>query len=451
MGRNNKLHRASPWKSAFYNGLSTFFALAFAVLFYFLLLRLSSVFAVIARILKVLRPVICGLIIAYLMNPTVNFLRKVTLPLCRKIFKKDKPASICSKAVSVAGGVLLFVFIVVGVGWLIIPRAVNSVIDLIDTVSAHYNDYLDVVNHYIVRYDSLRPIVNSAFSSFNNWLVTDLSTTLKAVGTSVYSGALDVLGVLKDLFIGLMVAIYLLFSKDLFKAQIRKVLCALFSPKTVSTIVKTSAKTDQIFGGFIVGKLIDSLIIGVLCFIGLTILGFHSCSVLVAVIVGVTNVIPVFGPFIGAIPSALIIWVSQGRLRDCLYFVIFIIILQQLDGNIIGPKILGDSTGLSSFWVIVSIVIFGGFFGVFGMLIGVPCFALLYFIASTLIRRKLDAKGLPLESYCYADGFTAQKQGVEVDPSKSLDENDTLEEENVASSTDQTTSEKEQEGQDLTV
>lgn len=163
-------------------------------------------------------------------------------------------------------------------------------------------------------------------------------------------------------------------------------------------ILHLTLKSNEIFGGFIIGKLIDSAIIGVLCFIGLSILNMPY-ALLVSVIVGVTNVIPFFGPYIGAIPSAVLIMLADPR--KGLYFILFILVLQQIDGNIIGPKILGDSTGLSAFWVVFSILLGGGLFGFVGMILGVPTFAVIYYVINMLINHRLEVKKLPTETECY--------------------------------------------------
>ena len=198
--------------------------------------------------------------------------------------------------------------------------------------------------------------------------------------------------------IGVIVSVYVLFSKEKFVSQTKKTVYAVFSTRNANAILHLTRKSNEIFGGFIIGKIIDSAIIGVLCFIGISILRMPYVM-LVSVIVGVTNVIPFFGPYIGAIPSAVLIMLAD-PLKG-VYFVIFIFLLQQLDGNFIGPKILGNSTGLSAFWVIFSILLGGGLFGFPGMLMGVPTFAVIYYIVQTIVNRRLENKNLPTQSDFY--------------------------------------------------
>lgn len=223
----------------------------------------------------------------------------------------------------------------------------------------------------------------------------------------VTTGVIGVVKILFNVIIGIIISIYVLMSKEVFIGQSKKVVYAMFSGKKANAIIHTVHKSNEIFGGFISGKILDSLIIGILCFICLYFMKMPY-SVLVSVIVGVTNVIPFFGPYLGAVPSTILIMLAnpiQG-----LYFVIFILVLQQIDGNIIGPKILGDSTGLSSFWVVFAILMGGGLFGIPGMIIGVPLFAVIFYILRRALNYIIQKKQLPLDSKNY---IWAEKLDIE--------------------------------------
>ena len=222
----------------------------------------------------------------------------------------------------------------------------------------------------------------------------------KEILGSLTSGIFAVLRVTMNLVIGFIVAAYVLAEKEHFFGQGRKIVFALFSEKAGKSIIEKSRKCNEIFGGFVIGKIIDSLIIGVLTFILLSIFNMPY-TMLVSIIVCVTNVIPFFGPFIGAIPSFFLILLIDPI--KALWFLLIIFLIQQLDGNIIGPKILGNSTGLSAFWVMFAILIAGGLFGFAGMLFGVPVFAIIYYLLSEWIRGKLKKKNLPLETENYMD------------------------------------------------
>ncbi len=201
-----------------------------------------------------------------------------------------------------------------------------------------------------------------------------------------------------NFLIGIIVVVYVMTIQDTLLGQCKKVIYALFPAKKGNVIIKTIRKSNDIFGGFVIGKIIDSAIIGVIAYVGCVILQMPS-AFLVAFIIGVTNIIPFFGPFIGAIPSVLLVLI-QSPIHG-LYLTIFILVLQQVDGNIIGPKILGDKTGLASFWVLTSILIAGGLFGFFGMVLGVPVFAVLYYIWQEFVKYRMKKKNLSADTKDY--------------------------------------------------
>ena len=246
----------------------------------------------------------------------------------------------------------------------------------------------------------LENVMKEATTFIQNWMRTDLMDKVNEWMTQLTAGVILMVREILNFIIGMIVSIYVLFSKEKFMCQAKKLVYAIFRPTKANLILHVGSKSNEIFGGFIIGKIIDSAIIGVLCFIGLSILNIPY-TLLVSVIVGVTNVIPFFGPYIGAIPSALLIFLADPV--KGVYFVIFIILLQQFDGNILGPKILGESTGLSSFMVIVAIMVGGGLFGVPGMIVGVPVFAVLNAAVWKLIGRSLDEKDMSADAEFYRD------------------------------------------------
>jgi len=230
-----------------------------------------------------------------------------------------------------------------------------------------------------------------ATKKFFPWLESEFLPSVNIVASGFANGVISVLNVLYNLFIGIIVAIYILASKDTFSAQAKKVVYGIFKKEHADVVISYVRIADGMFSGFIVGKIVDSTIVGILCFAAMTIMGLPY-ALLISVIVGVTNIIPVFGPYIGLVPSALLILIVNPM--QALYFVILIAVLQQIDGNIIGPAILGESTGLSAFWVLFSILLFGGLWGIVGMIIGVPLFAMNYRIVADFINWKLSAKQL---------------------------------------------------------
>ena len=270
---------------------------------------------------------------------------------------------------------------------------------LVTNINTYLANSKDMLINLTGNSEAMTTFINENFSKLgkfvNSWIDNIVfEDMLTMISNSIFS----VLKVLYNLIIGYIISIYVLFDKEKFKAQIKKLLYTFFDNETINIILENVRYTDRVFGGFFTGKLIDSLIIGILCFIAMLILDMPYALV-VAMIVGITNIIPYFGPFIGAVPSAFLIFlVSPGK---SIVFLIFILILQQFDGNILGPKILGSKTGLSSFWVLFSLIIFGGLFGMVGMIIGVPIFSILYSFVNGLVKKRLKDKNLPIDSKDY--------------------------------------------------
>jgi len=275
-------------------------------------------------------------------------------------------------------------------------------VQLVANIETYYYTVAGWIQHLFENNPALEQFVAEQMGDFytdtSSWLRNDVLPQATALVTVLSGSVLSIAGFFGDLLIGIIVSVYFLNTKELIAAHTRKVIYSVFAEDHVYWILRGARKADAIFSGFVRGKLLDSLIIGLLCFIGCTLLKMPYTP-LISVVVGVTNVIPFFGPFLGAIPSAfLILLVSP---LQCLYFSLFILALQQLDGNIIGPKILGDKTGLSNIWVILAILVSGSFFGFIGMFFGVPLFACLYSLAHFLAEVRLDKKGMPTDTESY--------------------------------------------------
>lgn len=394
-------------------GMTAFLVIVAGVLFFFALLRLDAIMAGLKKIYEILTPVISGLVIAFLLNPLMNRIEKLLVLGLSKISRKEKVITKIARVVAITISLLVLLAIVVALFSLLIPELYNSIRDLVLTLPSYISSGIEHVNE-MVQADTkagrfMKDALLQSGDALENWLKSiDVLEQTNVLMTSLTTGVISVVGTIMDLLIGVIVATYVLFSKEKFMRQGRKMVYALAKPKYANQILHIGKKANSIFGGFLIGKIIDSAIIGVLCFIGLSILRMPY-SLLVSVIVGVTNVIPFFGPFIGAIPSAILILLVDPI--KGVYFIIFVLVLQQLDGNVIGPKILGDSTGLSAFWVIVAILVGGGLFGVMGMIIGVPTFALLYYIVKMSINQKLKQKHLPTETDCYTQQNFVNEDG----------------------------------------
>lgn len=288
----------------------------------------------------------------------------------------------------------------------LVPQLIDSITTLINNAESYYNQIYDWADNLLKKNPNISNWVRlnleryyqDALSLLTEKILPGAQQMLTSVTGGVISSILGVVVFAKNLIIGIIISVYLLAMKEQSLARCCKLLYGVLSERAANLVMRGTRRTDEIFSGFVRGKLLDSLIIGILCFIGGSILNLPYTP-LVSVVVGVTNIIPFFGPFLGAIPSAfLILLVSP---KQCLIFIIFVIVLQQFDGNILGPKILGSATGISSFWVVVTILLGGGFFGVLGMFLGVPVFACLQELVKHLIDRRLTQRNMPTEAYAY--------------------------------------------------
>ncbi|MBR4909733.1 MAG: AI-2E family transporter [Clostridia bacterium] len=382
-----------------FKGITAFLVIAASILFAFLVFNIRDVWSFIKRIISVFNPVIFGLVIAYLVNPMVNFFDGNIYKLTARAFKKPESAKKTSYFTSVILGMLIFVFLIVGFFWMIIPQFISSMGSFIDALPEKIDAFSAWGDNFLKENEYLKGAFTGMIDYERNWLTNDVSSFVGYIATGAWSVAWGALNFVKEFALGIIFAIYILLNRDRLIKHCKKALYAFLSDKTVGRILSWTSKSHKVFSGFINGKLLDSLIIFVLCFIGTAALGIPY-AVIVSVIVGITNFIPVFGPYIGGIPSAILVTIAD-PLKG-LYFIIFIILLQTLDGNVIGPKILGDKTGLSTFWVMVAIVVGGGLFGVIGMLVGVPAFAVIYYAFTLLVNFRLKQKNKPTDSNAYS-------------------------------------------------
>lgn len=359
--------------------LSNLFVVCVGIAFYLFWSNFDSVFRQLSGLSKILSPFIIGFAVAYLLNIPVRYMEE-------KVFAKFKAKRGLS-ILTVYVIALALLGILLGA---VIPQVVQSVVDLVNNTESYLNNLNAVMLWATDRFGLDQSELEPLFLSYKDLLgkaTAMLSTALPQVlnfGMAVGNGLVTTLT-------ALIASIYMLGSKHSLISQLKCLTYAFFPKNRADELLRVSRHANEIFSGFIGGKIIDSAIIGVLCFIGMNILGMQY-ALLISIVVGVTNVIPFFGPFIGAIPSVMILLIVDPW--DAVYFAIFVLALQQFDGNILGPKILGDSTGLSAIWVLVSIIVGGGLFGFTGMLLGVPTFAVLYSLTKEWVTKKLAEKGL---------------------------------------------------------
>ena len=374
-------------KPYLYGMLAGFGAISLSIIFFFLIYRFDGFGDAISTLTGILMPFIYGAVIAYLLKPVCN-----TIEAFLRRFIPEKMKGLIN-ALSVTFTILFGLLLIYALCMMIIPQLITSVTTLYYTAQANITKFMYWANHleFIEKNEQIMELLNSAYAALNTNLDTWIKNTLLPSMQNILSGAalgvLNVVVVLKNLVIGIIVAVYMLASRKRFVQQGKMVLYSVVKPRWASLITEEVKYADRMFGGFINGKILDSAIIGVLCYIGCLIFKFPS-ALLVSVIIGVTNVIPFFGPFIGAIPATLLILI-QNPIK-ALWFVLFVLVLQQLDGNIIGPKILGNTTGLSSFWVLFAILLFGGLWGFVGMIVGVPLFAVIYDVIKKLVIHGLE-------------------------------------------------------------
>lgn len=379
------------WKDYYHKGLAAFITIAMCILFFFLLFRFDRIQAYARMIMKILRPFAFGAVIAYLLSPVCNWFER----RMAEFFDLEKrPEETARKLKKLFSGISIFLslFLFCFVIYVLVAMVVSQVFSSIQMLVNSMPGYIVTMTSWLenlVREDVF--LINYVEQYSEQILngVQDFARTqlLPNINNIISGGSISVLTLLvtvKDLVIGLIVAVYFMNSRRLFAHQAKLVVRAVFSPKedlkedrmqAADWILKEADIINDYLGGFIKGKLLDSLIIGLICMIFTSIVDMPY-AVLVSVVIGVTNIIPFFGPFIGAIPTAILILVVDPV--KCVYFIIFILVLQQFDGNILGPKILGNTTHLSSFWVLFAILLFGGVFGIVGMVIGVPVFAFFY-------------------------------------------------------------------------
>jgi len=364
---------------------------------YNMLHNFTSYKAAFRRMIGILLPVIYGFSIAFVLNPVERFFEKKVWPRV----SRGKLSAKWNRGIAVFSTYVVAILVIAVFLSVVIPQVTSSIAGIVSNLSAYFNGvtgWLNSLSNMLPKeeifQETLEKINESAqtiLEAFYSWLSALLPMALNAT-KNLTTG-------LTNLVLGIIISIYFLFGKERFFAQLKKVLYALFPQDFVKRLIDVTHTSNRIFSGFISGKLLDSLIIGILCFVGMSLFRMPM-AMLVSVIVGVTNVIPYFGPFIGAIPSALIVFLVDPI--KALWFVFFVIFLQQFDGNILGPRILGDSIGLPAFWVIFAILLFGGYFGVFGMFVGVPAFAVIYSVLKIWMEGRLSRKNMPTDTKSYA-------------------------------------------------
>lgn len=382
------------WNSKYTTIAIYSFIVAISVILFYLAISQVTIFTdKLDSILVVMQPFIIGFSIAYIVNFLLNFYENKVFET--KYIKKIKLKS--KRGLAILFSYITTFFIISMFVKFLLPQLIDSVVGLVNDIPSYITNTTNFVNEIIMKLnieDQYSQVLMDNFNSLVNYIIRFATNLIPALGGFLASVASSIWNVI----LGIIVSVYLLIDKEKLCALSKKITYGLFPELYADEIIKLVDRSNYTFGRFLVGKIIDSLIIGVLTFIILTIFKMPY-TILVSVIVGITNIIPFFGPFIGAIPSFIIIlFVSPVQ---ALWFLLIILFIQQLDGNVIGPKILGDSIGISAFWILFSILVAGKLLGIVGMIIGVPLFAIFYSIVKEFIESKLRKKGLKTETKEY--------------------------------------------------
>ena len=395
--------KMKPLHSYMWQGITWFLVIVACIAFAFLVWRIQDVMHFLNSILSILKPIIVGLIMAYILNPIMKSIENLLYRLDRKN-PEDLKTKQKIRSVSVFFTIVLFIVTIAILLYAILPDLVISISNLITDLPRYVNSFSNWISSrsYDQKYDVYIQQILDQTEHIEQWMKTTLSEQLNQIVSTLKDGIMGLFSVLYNFFIGLIISIYILSTKEKFKASSKKVIYAVFPEKTSNTILELARESDRIFLGFLTGKVIDSLIIGVICFVVLSVLQMPY-TLIVSVMIGVTNIIPFFGPYIGMIPSTILILLADPKAG--LIFLVFMIILQQIDGNLIGPKILGNTTGLSAFGVIFSILLGSGLFGFAGMIFGVPTFAVINHIFKKWINRRIARKNLPINTEQYTEVY----------------------------------------------
>lgn len=404
-------------KNYLYKGITAFCVIALSIMFYMLLNRWGEVAGLFGRITDALSPVLVGICVAYLLAPVMDFLENcLYMKLTARIFGSNKKrAAFFSRLLGIISALIILLVFIAGLILMVIPQLIDSIEKLIGNTDRYIDVAQDWINGLISENpefeSTMEGLLDSTFGSIKKWLTEAIISKVDVLIINISSGVYSVIKALFDFAIGIIISVYLLYSKETFLAQIKKMMYSIFKGKTVNSILNGCKLMNKMLGGFLLGKLLSSLIVGIICAVFMLIFKMPYVA-LVSALVALTNIIPFVGPFIGAVPSAFLLLLESPA--QCLVFIIFIIILQFFEGNVLSAKIMGSNTGLTGFWVIFAILL-GGMFGFIGMIVCVPLFAVFFHLMSYISRRRLSRKNLPTNTGAYISFSADQDKPAEDD------------------------------------
>jgi len=387
-----------------YWGVTAISVVAAAILIYFAFLRFDKILHVIGQAFVILRPLIYGIIIAFLLTQSYNFFERRIYKLISKKFEDKNKARKISKVSSVTISILILLLILFLIFYVLIPKLMINVLAIIEALPNSIDNIEIWLKDLLKSNSTIEKFVLDAINNSSNtilkWMTTGVLPTFENIFSGLTSGLNGMYIFLKDFLIGIVFSIYIVINKKSFINKTKKIIYAVLGPKRGNDLLDNGRYSYKVLNGFIKGKLVTSLGIGVACYILMIIFGMPY-ALIISLLVGITNIIPFFGPFIGWIPGVVIMLINDPM--QALYFTVIVIVLQQIEGNIIAPKIVSNETGISSFGVLFSIVLFGELFGFIGMIVGVPIFAIIYHFVSFNLKKYLKKKNLPTESEDYDD------------------------------------------------
>lgn len=396
-------------------GLTLFISGCALILFFFTARTVGDLTKYIVMAVDALEPFIIGFVLAYLMCPVYNGCIRRLRYYLMKYFSDEKKILKISKVISLILTFMMMIVIIAGLMYLVIPQMVESIAGLIVVLPDYFDNVMEWMQAKAQVYPQIwHPIenaVNISNEKLMEWLTNKVLPASMDMVDSISAGVIGIVSLLFDVLVGLVSMIYMLAGKDIFTAQSKKLCYATMKKSRAERVIAGAHTVNYTFSKFVSGNLLDSLIVGILCFAFMAIMGWPY-AVLISVVVGVTNFIPFFGPFIGGIPSGLLL--CTDNIWTGIYFGIFTVVLQQIDGNVIKPKVLGETIGLPSFWVMFSIVVGGALFGFMGMILAVPVFALIWTYVGYRMNMKLDRHELATELEEYMDNDIYNLREVKV-------------------------------------
>ena len=356
----------------------------------------------VGAVLGALRPIFTGMVVAYLLTPIAKRLETLAArALARTRLTAGRAAKV-SRAMGVVGSLLILVGLFAAFFSMLLPQLTRSLMGLANAIPDYFRDAEAQVLKWLEDDPQLRNFVETlltkAYTGLTSLLNPQTINKVWDVVSNVTTSVLSVVSFLVDFLLGLVAAVYILWSRRKFLAQAKKLAAALFPPAVADRLFDVARRAHKTFSGYVVGTLTDALIVGVITYVVAQILRFPYAPI-IATVVGCTNIIPILGPFLGAVPSAILILLVDPW--KSLYFILFVIVLQQVDGNIIAPRIISGNTGLSGFWVLTAIAVAGSLFGLAGLVICVPVTAVLYSLVAEWVSRRLSKKGMPTDTKTY--------------------------------------------------